>query len=116
MFINTIGTSRQKACRIIFPATTESGHFSLLANLPQIQVIILNSNIDNISYQLENVLPVKLEVFDLQGRLIQLVKQEIQQPGNYTMQFNQSNLTNGTYIFSLKAGNKAIRKKIIVLK
>ena len=51
-----------------------------------------------IVYSLENESLVKIEVYDVIGRLTSTLVNEIQARGNYRTIFNASNLTNGMYI------------------
>lgn len=58
-----------------------------------------------VKYSVDAPAQVKLVVFDLQGKLIKTLVDKKQQPGVYTVEWDNSNLVNGTYIITaLKNG------------
>ena len=50
--------------------------------------------------------PVRLEIFDLQGRNIATLRDEILEPGEHTVQFNPHSLPQGLYITRLMVDNQ----------
>jgi hypothetical protein len=59
---------------------------------------------------------VKLKIYDLLGReLATLVSEELP-AGNYTRQWNASNMSSGVYFYRLEAGSSLQTKKLILLK
>jgi len=78
-----------------------------------------------ISYQLSAVSHVTLKVYDMLGREIAVLVNEIQEPGKYNSQFSiipsdrqvlNSPLTSGIYIYQLKAGEFSASKKLVLMK
>lgn len=72
-----------------------------------------------ISYQLSSSGPVTLKLFDLLGREVCTVVDEVQSAGKHTITFDASRtgiqLTSGAYFYQLKAGNIArIRNMMLV--
>ena len=59
---------------------------------------------------------VSLKVFDLLGRDVANIVSEEMQPGNYSRQWNASDLPSGIYFYRLQAGSFAETKKLILLK
>jgi hypothetical protein len=59
---------------------------------------------------------VTLKVFDLLGREITVLMQEVLEPGSYVSRFNAMNLTSGTYFYTLIAGNHRMTQKMILMK
>jgi photosystem II stability/assembly factor-like uncharacterized protein/pimeloyl-ACP methyl ester carboxylesterase len=59
---------------------------------------------------------VKIKVYDILGREVKSLVNEIQEPGNYKIDFDGSRLCSGVYFYSLKAGNFYQAKKIVLLK
>lgn len=57
-----------------------------------------------------------LKVFDLSGREVAELVNEIKTAGRYSINFNASGLSSGVYIYQLKAGNYSITKKMSLLK
>ncbi len=59
---------------------------------------------------------VQLKVYDVLGKKVATLVNEIKQPGNYKVSFNASNLSSGIYYYSLKTPHGIITKKMEVLK
>ena len=58
----------------------------------------------------------KLSVYDLLGKEVAQLVNEVQQAGSYTATFNAANLTSGVYMYKLEAGSQIITKKMMFLK
>ena len=69
-----------------------------------------------ISYQLPVTSSVRLVVYDLLGREVAALVNEIQQPGQHSVQFDASRLTSGVYFYSITTGNFTATKKLMLLK
>jgi CotH kinase protein/Lamin Tail Domain/Chitobiase/beta-hexosaminidase C-terminal domain/Secretion system C-terminal sorting domain len=61
-------------------------------------------------------LAVKLKVYDVLGREIITLVNEIKQPGNYEVNFDAKNLASGLYFYTINAGEFRDVKKMILLK
>lgn len=59
---------------------------------------------------------VKLKIYDILGNEVKELVNEFQNRGNYTFILNGSDLSSGTYIMQLKAGDFLQSKKILLLK
>jgi len=59
---------------------------------------------------------VKLTVYDLLGRKVTELVNEIKPAGKYSVNFDAGELASGTYIYRLKAGNFSISRKMILVK
>ncbi len=70
----------------------------------------------NIQYQLSSSCYVSLKVYDLLGREIEILIDSYQSAGKYLANFNGSKLSSGTYFYTLKAGNYAETKKMILIR
>ncbi len=84
---------------------------------------VLNQNYPNpfnpntaISYQLSAQSKVELKIFDVLGREVQTLVNEIQNAGNYKVNFNAANLPSGVYIYQIKADNFIQSKKMMLVK
>ena len=55
-------------------------------------------------------------IFDITGREIKTIVNEIKQAGYYTIEFNTNGIASGTYFYSLKAKDFYQVKKMVVLK
>ncbi|MCL5028792.1 MAG: T9SS type A sorting domain-containing protein [Bacteroidetes bacterium] len=72
-----------------------------------------------IKYQIPKFGLVQLKIYDVLGREIVTLVNEVQSPGNYSVQFGENvnhRLTSGIYFYTLKAGNFVQARKMILLK
>ncbi len=72
--------------------------------------------VTNIEFQLETSGEVLLEVFDIQGRLVETIVNEFRSAGSYQVQFNGASLASGTYIYRLKLGDQVVTKRMQLIK
>ena len=59
---------------------------------------------------------VRLKVFDLLGREVATLVNEVKQPGNHTVQWNAHDVASGVYIYRLTAGEFIRAKKLMVIR
>jgi hypothetical protein len=59
---------------------------------------------------------VALSVYNALGQKIATLVNKEQVPGNYTVQFDASNLPSGIYFYTLRAGDFVSTKKMILMK
>ena len=83
----------------------------------------LNQNYPNpfnpstkIDYALPEKSNVSLKVFDMLGREVANLVNSTEEAGNHSVNFNASKLASGLYIYTLKAGNNLMSKKMMLLK
>jgi len=69
-----------------------------------------------IRYSVGRKSKVKLTIFNVQGREVQILVNDIKTPGEYTVEVNAQNLSSGIYFYHLKAESFSETKKFIVLK
>ena len=69
-----------------------------------------------IDYNLPKTTHVKIEVFDILGRLIKTLVDQEKLSGNYKVEFNASGLGSGVYFYRLQAGSLTETKKLLLLK
>ncbi|MBK8947158.1 MAG: endo-1,4-beta-xylanase [Ignavibacteriae bacterium] len=72
--------------------------------------------ITSINYNIAYTTKVSLKIFDILGREIQTLVNEVKSPGRYNISFNAQNISSGVYFYQLTAGNFSSIKKLIVLK
>ena len=70
----------------------------------------------NISYQLPITGNVTLKIYDMLGREIATLVNEVKEPGTYELKWNAANLPSGIYLYKLNAGNFAQTRKLVLLK
>ncbi|HBX66970.1 MAG TPA: hypothetical protein DEG32_12755, partial [Balneolaceae bacterium] len=69
-----------------------------------------------ISFSLAKTAEVKLQVFDVKGSLIKTILNEQKSAGDYSVQFDASNLSSGTYLYKLETPNGVQTKKMTLIK
>ncbi len=75
------------------------------------------SSVTNIRYQLDKPADVYMEITDMNGKTIAVIKKSKSESGTYTEQFNASTFQcrQGIYFLKFVAGNTVIMKKLEVL-
>jgi len=68
-----------------------------------------------IEFSIDRTTKVTLRIFDLLGREIQILINEVKSPGQYIVVFNGQKLTSGIYFYNLEAGSYSETKKLILL-
>ncbi len=69
-----------------------------------------------IGYQLSAVSHVTLKVYDVLGREVATLVDEVQKMGSYEVEFDGSRLPSGVYFYRLQAGTYSRTKKLVLLK
>lgn len=59
---------------------------------------------------------VKLNIYDIQGKLVQKLVNEEQPPGIYEITFNAANLSSGVYFYTLSTKNFTSTRRMVLLK
>jgi hypothetical protein len=59
---------------------------------------------------------VNIKVYDIPGREVSELVNEVQSPGAYKVNFNAAGLASGTYIILMRAGDKQLARKIMIMK
>lgn len=57
-----------------------------------------------------------LKVYDILGREVAILVNEVQSPGNYSVKFNASELTSGMYFYKLQFGASVQTRKMLLIK
>jgi hypothetical protein len=66
-----------------------------------------------ISYVLNERTPVTIEVYDILGKRVDILTNEIQNSGEHKYTFSPKEKTNGFYFVKLKAGDKVYAEKLV---
>ena len=87
------------------------------------EVFALDQNYPNpfnpstdISYTLKNSGKVRLSVYDMLGREVAVLVNDIQAAGQHDVKFSASRLSSGIYFYKLQQANEVITKKMMLLK
>jgi len=69
-----------------------------------------------IGYDMPTDGKVSLRIFDMSGKEVASLINEVQTAGYYTINFNASNLSSGVYFYSISAGNFTATKRMMLIK
>jgi hypothetical protein len=69
-----------------------------------------------ISYSIPEASVVSLKIYDLLGKEISTLINEVKSAGNYEVNFDAEQLTSGIYFYKIEAGNYIEAKKMILMK
>jgi hypothetical protein len=115
VIIENYTTLLDTSLRIITPVVTE--------NEIAPDEYVLNQNYPNpfnpvtvIKYSIPKTELVKLTVYDILGKEIETLVNEVKNPGEYRVDFNASSYTNGVYFYKLTTGNFSQTKKMLFVK
>ncbi len=72
--------------------------------------------VTEISYNVQAATIVTLNVYDILGREVATLVDEVQQPGEYSVMFDAFSLPSGIYFYRLKTGEYSNTKKMLLLK
>jgi 1,4-alpha-glucan branching enzyme len=68
-----------------------------------------------IRYSITNSDLVRIKVYDILGREVKVLVNEIKQPGTYEVQFDATGLASGIYLYKIESGSFVQTKKMILL-
>jgi len=74
------------------------------------------NNSTTLEFVLSAASPVRLAVFDISGRLVEVLVDGYKQPGSYETVWQSDNHASGIYFVKLDAGENVMTKKIILIK
>ncbi len=92
-------------------STEIPGSYSLSQNFPNPFNPVTNINFDIIAKG-----NVKLFIYDILGRKISTLVNEVLQPGSYKIDWDAANFPSGVYFYKLEAGSFSETKKMILIK
>ena len=96
----------------LVPISTEiPERFSLSQNYPN-----PFNPVTRIRFSISNAADVKLQVFDILGKEVKVLVNDVFSPGVYEADFDASNLPSGVYFYKLTAGTFSESKKMVLLK
>jgi hypothetical protein len=102
--------------------TVYSGDVGLQVNAPSRgpELSLRNSpnpftEITHITYTLDKTVSVRLAIYDFTGKRIKNLEHAIQPAGAYSTSCASKNMPKGVYLLRLKAGNRTVTNRIMVL-
>lgn len=69
-----------------------------------------------IAYSLPKDSEVSIEVFDMTGRRVAVLRENYQTAGNHTVEFDASDLSSGVYMYRLKSAGSMLTRKMTLIK
>ena len=90
---------------------TANANFSLAQNMPN----PFNEN-TVVNYTLNQTSNVMIQITDVTGKVVSTMDQGTQGAGTYTVNLNASELSNGTYFYTLTDGHSSVTKAMVVKK
>ncbi len=91
--------------------STEPGQFKLLQNYPN-----PFNPVTSIEYNIAAAGKVELRVFDVLGRLVRTLVNEVKEPGSYKVNFDAASLSSGIYFYKININNFEDIKKMVLVK
>ena len=73
-------------------------------------------SLSRINYEISKAGLVTLKIYDIVGREVSTLVNEVKNPGNYSVDFNAINLSSGVYFYKLESGTFRDVKKLILIK
>ncbi len=72
--------------------------------------------VTNLEFGISNLGFVSLKIYDVSGKEIKTLVNEIKQPGMYKVEFDGSSLASGIYFYTIEAGSFKQTKRMLLLK
>ena len=72
--------------------------------------------VTKINYSIPRTSSVSLKIYDILGREIKTLVEEVKVAGYYEINFDGSNLSSGVYFYRIQAGGFVETKKLILMK
>jgi len=72
--------------------------------------------VTRIRYDLPVASPVLLQIFDIDGRLVETLVDGFQSAGHHSIEWTKNDLPSGTYFYKLSVGNLAAVRKMLLIK
>ena len=70
----------------------------------------------NIVYALPERVKVEVSIYNILGQKVALLVNNVQEPGNYQVKWDASNMSSGVYIYTISAGEFYSSKKMMLIK
>ena len=59
---------------------------------------------------------VNIQIYNMLGEVVSVLVNEYKEAGNYSLQFDGSDLSSGTYLYKIQAGEYYEVKKMLLIK
>ena len=74
------------------------------------------NSVTTIKYTLLKSSHVRLEIYDMRGRLIKTLLNKVQAPSDYSVDWNPAGLSTGVYFYRLRADDFDVTRKMLLIK
>ena len=74
------------------------------------------NSVTTIKYTLLKSSHVRLEIYDMRGRLIKTLVNKVQAPSDYSVDWNAAGLSTGVYFYRLRADDFDVTRKMLLIK
>ncbi len=74
------------------------------------------SNVTNITFYIENEGKAEINVYNIAGKKVATVVNQVYTPGTYTVQFNASKLPSGLYFYTMRTNGRVATRKMTIQK
>jgi hypothetical protein len=111
-------TARANTCFVINTLVGVNNNTSVIPNVYNLSQNYPNpfNPVTQIKYGLPKQGLVTLNVYDVLGREVTKLVNEVKAPGNYLVDFDGSNLSSGVYFYKLSVGNFSDVKRMMLIK
>jgi hypothetical protein len=72
--------------------------------------------VTRIGYNLPSTQHVRIAVYDVAGRLVENLVNEVKAPGDYVVEWNAGNLPSGVYFYRMQTGSQTLVRRATLLK
>ena len=72
--------------------------------------------VTQISFSIPESQHVRLAVFDVSGRLVEVLEDGVREAGEHTIEWDAQGVSSGVYFYQLRAGNETLVKRMTLLK
>ena len=97
-----------------------TNEYSHVEEIPSIEISMAHPNpfnpITNISYTLNEPSNIKVSVYDISGRLVNVIENSYKPVGDYFIRWNADNHASGIYYVQIQSNNRVQTQKVVLLK
>ena len=70
----------------------------------------------NIDYSINKASNIKITIYDVSGRMVEILESGYKNQGNYNLLWNASNKSSGIYYIQIQSDENVVTEKIVLLK
>lgn len=85
-------------------------------SIPETRALYADNNPQHQESSIQNQVSVSIKVYDILGREVAILVNEMLRPGEYHVKFNADGLSSGVYFYQLRAGQFSKSKKMMLIR